>query len=117
MGKILKVYIICAAGASSGIIMSKIENEAETRGLELELKCFPFMTYKEVDFEGVDVIMLAPQVRLYRKEIEKFLNTHEYAIPMDVIGMETYGLMRGDVVLEQIMELAREGERDKDGKN
>ncbi len=61
------------------------------------------MTYKELDYSDVDVILLAPQVRFQIEEVRSYLTS--YHIPVDQIGFVDYGMVRGDKILDLILNL------------
>ena len=49
-------------------------------------------------FRSTSIVILGPQIRFSAKEVEKTL---EGKIPYMVIETRDYGMMRGDLVLEQ----------------
>jgi len=95
-----KVVVLCAAGMSSSLICTSITNAATKRGIVLNIYATPIMTYKELDYNGVSVILLAPQVRFQLDEVRKYLESLN--IPIDQISFVDYGMVRGDKILDQI---------------
>lgn len=99
----MKIVILCATGASSSIIVKSIKNNARSRNFDVEVSCCPYTLYRELDFKGVDAILLAPQVKRERAEIEKYVES--YKIAVCEIGMREYGLALGGEILDQVAEL------------
>ncbi|MCO8284690.1 PTS sugar transporter subunit IIB, partial [Tetragenococcus halophilus] len=50
-----------------------------------------------------DVLLLGPQVRFMKGDFEKRLTPK--GIPLDVINMSDYGMMNGENVLQQALNL------------
>jgi PTS system cellobiose-specific IIB component len=98
-----KVVVLCAAGMSSSLICTSINNAAAKRNMKLEIYATPIMTYKELDYSDVDVILLAPQVRFQIEEVRSYLIS--FQIPVDQIGFVDYGMVRGDSILDLILKL------------
>jgi len=101
----INMIILCAMGASSSIIVKSIQENAGARGIPVEVACYPSMTYKEVDYKDVDIILLAPQVKGQKAEIEKYVES--YKIPVHQIGMREYGLVKGGEILDQVMKVLK----------
>ena len=57
----------------------------------------------------VDVLLLGPQVRYMKSDFEKRLSPK--GIPTDVISMSDYGLMNGEKVLEQALDLLAQADK------
>lgn len=96
-----KAYLFCSAGMSTSLLAQKMQEEANQRGLEMEILAYPI---SEVDnfISDIDVIVLGPQVRFLADEISGKSNGK----PVVVLPMNIYGLMDGakalDVTLEQL---------------
>lgn len=90
-----KILLICTAGMSTSFLVEKMKKEATNRGIEVEITATPEASAEE--FVGkVDVILLGPQVKYLKEGIEeKFVG-----IPVGVINMMDYGMMKGDKVLD-----------------
>lgn len=98
----LKVMLVCSAGMSTSLLVNKMKAAADKEGVDLEIFAVP-----EVDvmpnIELADVVLLAPQVRFLFNKLKKELEPK--GIPIAVIDGLTYGLMKGDAVLKQALEL------------
>lgn len=94
------VKLFCSAGMSTSLFAQKMQQEAEKRGLDFDVKAYGLA---EVDSEGpkADVIMIGPQARYMVDEVtKKFPET-----PVKDIPMQMYGLMQGDKGLDLAIEL------------
>ena len=58
----MKLMLVCNAGMSTSMLVSKIERAAKDQGIELEVAAFP-LTQAEKAINDWDVVMLGPQVR------------------------------------------------------
>ena len=70
-----RIMLICAAGMSTSLLVTKMINT-------------------------VDCILLGPQVRYAKSEVEKLIEETGKDIPLDVIEMKDYGMMDGKAVYE-----------------
>ena len=92
---------VCAAGMSTSMLVKKMEDAAAKEGVDA--KIFAPSTadaHDKLDSENPDVLMLGPQVRYLEGEFKKDLS-----IPVEVINMQDYGLMKGDKVLKAALDL------------
>ena len=89
----MKLMLVCNAGMSTSMLVSKIESAAKEQGIELEVAAFP-LTQAEKVIDDWDVVMLGPQVK---KATDK--------TPIEVIDMRDYGLMNGANVLKKALEI------------
>lgn len=69
----------------------------------MDVSAIPSMTYKEISYEDVSAILVAPQVRGQKTEVENYIADLDFAIPVIQIGFQEYGLVKGDLVLENLL--------------
>ena len=86
-----RIMLVCAAGMSTSLLVTKIE--------EVEIFALP-LTEGEKIIDTVDCVLLGPQVRYAKKEVEKIIADTGKDIPYDVIEMKDYGMMNGKAVYE-----------------
>jgi cellobiose-specific phosphotransferase system component IIB len=98
-----KFVVMCATAMSSGLVAQKIQDEATARGMELSVVCFSGLQYKQSDLSDVDLILLAPQIRGQKKEIDEFLASQGWKTSTMAIDMQDYGLIRGAVILDKAL--------------
>lgn len=98
------IMLVCAAGMSTSLLVSKMQKAAAAQGLDAEIFA---VGAGEADAQlakkTVDVLLLGPQVKYMRKQFEdKVAGTN---IKLDVINMQDYGMMNGEKVLKTALDL------------
>ena len=93
------IMLACAAGMSTSMLVKRMQDAAKAEGKDYEI--FAKST-SDIDAELAsdhkpDVLLLGPQVGYLKTDVKK--KTDEAGIPMDVINMMDYGMMKGDKVL------------------
>ena len=76
------IMLACAAGMSTSLLVTKMQNAATERGLDVE----------------IFAVLLGPQVRYLLGDFQEKLK--EKNIPVSVIPMTDYGMMNGAKVLD-----------------
>ena len=79
----MKLMLVCNAGMSTSMLVSKIESAAKEQGIELEVAAFP-LTQAEKVIDDWDVVMLGPQVRHCLPQLKKATDK----TPIEVIDYE-----------------------------
>lgn len=93
------IMLVCAAGMSTSLLVTKMQQAATAADLEREIFAVSAMEAEEILADKtVDILMLGPQVRYMLAEFEAKLAP--LGIPVVAISMTDYGMMRGDKVLE-----------------
>lgn len=93
------IMLVCSAGMSTSLLVSKMQKAAEAEGVEAEI----FATaasdadnkYAE---KNPDILMLGPQVRFMLSQFQQKVD-----IPVEVINMQDYGMMNGEKVLKEAL--------------
>ena len=92
----LKVAVICELGMTSSLIMTKMEQAATAKGIELEVNAYPL---DEIgDHLDVDAILVSPQVRFRMGEVQKVVGDRKIAV--ELIPIRDYGMGKGDKILD-----------------
>ena len=100
--------LVCAAGMSTSLLVTKMEKAAAAMGDEVEIFALP-ISEGEKRVGDVDCILLGPQVRFQKAAIEKLAAGRKKGpIPVEVIDMRDYGTMNGKKVLAHALELIGE---------
>ena len=95
-----RIMLVCAAGMSTSLLVTKMEVAAKEAGEEVEIFALP-LTEGEKIIDTVDCVLLGPQVRFQKAAIEKLAAGRKAGdIPYDVIEMKDYGMMNGKAVYE-----------------
>lgn len=101
-----RIVLCCSAGMSTSLVVTKMEKEAASRGLELQIYAIAEQSLRdELQSHGAEIqaVLLGPQVRFKLAENKKL--TDAYHIPIDVIEPLAYGTLNGAKVLEQALSL------------
>ena len=100
------IMLVCAAGMSTSLMVTKMQKAAEAKGIEADIFA---VSASEADSylneKKVDVLLLGPQVRFMKKQFEE--KVAPLGIGLDVIQMTDYGMMNGEKVLDQAIRLIR----------
>lgn len=94
---IMKAVLVCFAGMSTSIMMNKMKKAAAKKDVDLDIKAIPLSELEE-NLEGVEVVLLGPQIRYAYPEVEKLTKGK---IPAVVISSVDYGMMNGEKVLNE----------------
>lgn len=99
------IILICASGMSTSIMVKKMREVAEQKGLDAQVSAMGFAELEEyAPNNKIDCLLLGPQISYMAKEIkEKYSD-----IPSMVIPPVLYGTLNGAKVVEQAYELMGE---------
>ncbi|OJG09917.1 PTS system, lactose/cellobiose family IIB component [Enterococcus asini] len=96
--------LVCAAGMSTSMLVTKMQNAAKEKGLDAEIFAVAASEAdKKLASQTIDVVLLGPQVRFMAKQFQEKLEPLK--IPVEVINMADYGMMNGAKVLEQAVQM------------
>lgn len=90
----MKILLVCNAGMSTSMLVSRMEKAAKEKNINVEILAVP-LTQAEKELNEWDVVMLGPQVRHCKNQLQKAST----GTPIEVIDMRDYGLMNGENVL------------------
>ncbi len=93
----MKILLVCNAGMSTSLLVTKMKEAAETMGVEAEIWAVSSSESKE-NFAKADICLVGPQIRFMVRQFEEQTN-----IPVMAIDMASYGRMDGKAVLEAAM--------------
>ena len=97
-----KILLVCSAGMSTSLLVTKMQKAATDRGLDLDISATGSGTYRDLA-KTADVILLGPQVRFMLREVTTALPEK----PIEVIDMRAYGKIDGSAVLDQALGLMK----------
>ena len=95
-----KILLVCAAGMSTSLLVTKMKEAAKNCGEEVSIEAHPIAEAEKI-IEDKDIVLLGPQVRFQKAQVEKLVNGR---IPVEVIDMVLYGTMNGAAVLKMALE-------------
>ncbi|MGL4742590.1 MAG: PTS sugar transporter subunit IIB [Sarcina sp.] len=97
-----KILLVCSAGMSTSLLVSKMKISAKENGIECVINAVGEAEVDEYE-RDIDVVLLGPQVRfLFNKFNAKF---SAKGIPVSVINTVDYGTMNGAKVLKNALDL------------
>ena len=94
-----RIMLICAAGMSTSLLVTKMIKAAQELGDEVEIFALP-LTEGEKVMSTVDCVLLGPQVRYAKSDVEKIIKETGKNIPFEIIDMRDYGMMNGKAVYD-----------------
>lgn len=97
-----RIYLFCAGGLSTSIIVNNMKQEAKKRGLEMEIEAHPIDKLSQLKDEP-DCILLAPQISYRLDEVRNEVN-----VPVIDIDLPTYGMMDGVKALDLALNIMSE---------
>lgn len=98
----MKGLVICQFAITSKNMITKIKQYAQQKE-NLEVECASVSEISEINFEDYDVVLLAPQIRHYLKNVED--KCKPLGIPVSSIDVVAYGLSDAQKVLTQMEKL------------
>ncbi len=98
----MKIVLVCYAGMSTSLLVSRMKKVAEERGLSLDIDAYAASEIHDM-LEGVDVVLLGPQARYALSDIKEI--TEPKNIPTEVIDSLLYGTMNASAVLDMAIKL------------
>lgn len=91
-----RVMLVCNGGMSTSIMAKQIRDASEDR---YDVVAYPEGVFQAHLDDDIKVILIAPQIRFMKDEIQKAAGPDRV---VEVIDMQTYGLMKGKRVLKMI---------------
>lgn len=98
------IRLFCAAGMSTSLLVSKMQEAAKEKGKDADIAAFP-ITEMERLTDDIDVALLGPQVGFQLDKAKKICEPK--GIPVAVIPMADYGMCNGMNVLKYAYQLAK----------
>lgn len=91
-----KIVLICVAGMSTSLLVSRMREAAQTDGYECDINAYPIADASGVIPEA-DIVLLGPQVKYMMDKLKK-----EYPDKrIEAIDMRIYGMIDGKGALAQ----------------
>lgn len=95
-----KIVLLCAAGMSTSLLVTKMREAAKEAKYECNINAYPISEVESVG-KDADIILLGPQVRFELEKIKSKLPGKKVA----VIDMRSYGLVDGKKILQDTKKL------------
>lgn len=104
--KKINAVVLCASAMSSSMMADAVRKAASAKGIELTIDCSASLRYRTFDFSGLDIVLIAPQVKGQMKDIQKFAAEKGYPdLPFMLIPMREYGLAKSEKILDMMLEI------------
>lgn len=96
------ILLACNAGLSTSMLVEKMRESSKRQGLDTEILA---VSTNDIDdyVSQFNVVLLGPQVRFMKDQIQERID-----IPVEVIDGMDYGMLQGDNVLKQGINLIEE---------
>lgn len=99
----MNIYLVCNAGMSTSILVRKMQEAAEKKGLsDVHIEAFSVEILDE-RVDTADVVLLGPHICHMLGDVQKVVAGK---CPTAVIDMRDYGMIRGDKVLDKALSMA-----------
>ncbi len=102
-----KIMLACAGGFSTSMLVTQMKKAAEKKKVDADINAVAESALN--NYTDLDIILLGPQVGHIKPELEE-----EFSIPIRVIDQMDYGMMNGEKVLNDALEVL-EGEKKANG--
>lgn len=96
-----KILLVCAAGMSTSMVVKKMQQAAENRGLEAKIWAVGESEARTAQAEA-DVLLLGPQVRFLEGKMKELVGGR---IQVQVMNMQAYGMMNGEKILDDALSI------------
>lgn len=97
-----EIMLCCSAGMSTSLLVKKMVQEAQKRGLDVDIKAFGVAEFEQ-QVGHYQVVLLGPQVKYMQKDLQQ--KASAYGIKVEPINMMDYGMQKGGAVLDFALSL------------
>lgn len=97
-----KIFLCCAAGMSTSMVMNKMKQAAMSKGIDVQLVAVAMDEFDRT-LPKYDCCLLGPQIKYKFEEFKKKADAAGKKIA--VINNMDYGMMRGDKILADALAL------------
>ncbi|TCP30988.1 PTS system cellobiose-specific IIB component [Scopulibacillus darangshiensis] len=97
----IKVLLVCNAGASTSIVAKKMKDQFKRIGKEAEVWAVP-VDQAQTEHQKADIILLGPQVRYQLDNIKEMVNNQ---IPVKVFNQQDYATANAESIVNKLITL------------
>lgn len=97
-----KIFLCCAAGMSTSMVVSKMKSAAAEKGIEVEVIAVGMDEF-DATLPDYDCCLLGPQIKY--KQAEFKAKGDAVGKPVAVINAMDYGMMKGEKILNDALAL------------
>lgn len=95
-----KILLLCNAGMSTSIVVKKMKEAAEKKGIEAEINAVSMEKFDE-NLDKYDIFLLGPQISFKHGELQGKANAVNKRV--ELINSMDYGMMKGEKILEETL--------------
>lgn len=99
-----KILLACSAGMSTSLLVTRMREVAEQKGIEAEIEAMSADNAFKV-LKNYDVLLIGPQMRFMKKKFEKAASDEGIELTIESIDPMSYGRIDGEGVLDQAVKL------------
>lgn len=97
-----KILLLCSAGMSTSMVVKKMKEAANARGISAEINAVGLELFQE-NLNNYDVFLLGPQVRFKKDDFQKIAST--VGKKVEIINQMDYGMLKGEKILDWALTL------------
>ncbi|WEV43575.1 PTS sugar transporter subunit IIB [Lactobacillus sp. ESL0684] len=106
----INIMLNCNQGMSTSLLVTKMQEAAKSQALDANIfACAASEADKYIENGDIDCILLGPQVKYMKDDFinnkAKGAGKNGKDIPVDVINIQDYGMMKGKEVLNKAISL------------
>jgi len=98
----IKIFLCCAAGMSTSMVVNKMKQAASQKGLDVDITAVAMEEF-DANLPKYDCCLLGPQIKYKLAEFKAKADAQGKKIA--VINSMDYGMMRGDKILADALAL------------
>lgn len=100
----MNILLVCNLGMSSGLMGEKLKEAAKALGVEAEVNAVPMGEIEEESVQGIDCVLISPQVRFMKRDVEDMVEEGTAVLVMDTVE---FGLMQADKIMAHVLEAVK----------
>ena len=101
MGK--RITLVCSAGMSTSLLVSKMKAAAAAQGLDAAIKAVAESSFSSGADKETDILLLGPQIGYRLRALKEMYEPQ--GMKVAVINVMDYGMMNGEKVLKDALKL------------
>lgn len=102
-----KIFLCCAAGMSTSIVVNKMKQAATAKGIEAEIIAVSIEEF-ESTISRFDCCLLGPQIKYKFEDFKKIAQRE--GKPIAIIGNMDYGMLKGEKILDDALKMIRDSQ-------
>ena len=100
----VKILLVCSAGMSTSLLVTKMEKAAKEQGIEAKIWAVSTDAAAR-NMEEADVVLIGPQIKFQLDSMKQ--KGEKYNIQVEAIPMIDYGMCNGPKVLQMALDMIK----------